>query len=641
MLVKDTRPYVAKIKDSVVDQMRKANVDATAEGAEVAVAQIAKAQVDAFAGANAMAPAAARSLLADVLAAAKNELQGDMAALAVKVGVAETNQRVSAQILATRDHLLGSYDPRALKGVAASTPQQRQQDLAALAPLAGVFAWGIGHDAAYANAAVDTALGAADKTAKQNEAAGGLAVHTRRAHMPAEQLRMLGDDALVIDAVARTGKGIVGALGSMAQPSLPTAGKGFVDQVKAMTDPFAAATPSFSLSPETRKHLLQVGAELRNIQHAADTDASPDGAALKAAFAANPVGHEALLGAQIAWVKEQLGGDDRYQGDYKHGDELHPKTLVRNLPIVVAAIEGTLRASRVVDDVLDQGLAYHQGAPSSDAHDLQLFLEASARWAIATKDPQAKNAVHARAVATESSLQLVTSRGLTGDTARAVLPKVYAALDKIARASGDEFIKPDGLKASGSSLVAMRNAGELLAALHGESGAAASAAWQQKALALTQRASLQDVALVVQEQFGRGAVSSDGATLRAQMGDKFASDAWFVGHVTGKDDKGSAVRQFPTAEEQLAAGKQPLSADERKDLAALLFACNVGWKQGQAFRGEGDRSRVDSTLRDGVYDAYETLVRARGDDLAAVYVVLKDAWEALEKGEVVAKEAGA
>jgi hypothetical protein len=131
-----------------------------------------------------------------------------------------------------------------------------------------------------------------------------------------------------------------------------------------------------------------------------------------------------------------------------------------------------------------------------------------------------------------------------------------------------------------------------------------------------------------------------GDALRKKLTELNAGDDWFVGHVAGvayeggkpklTDGKTTNERLHPSREELTAAGKKPLSAGEIEDALALFFAANTGWKQ-QSERK--DASRVDSSLRGGVFDNYANLGEARGDSLTSLYNLLKDAWELLTKAE--------
>jgi predicted nucleic acid-binding protein len=284
----------------------------------------------------------------------------------------------------------------------------------------------------------------------------------------------------------------------------------------------------------------------------------------------------------------------------------------------------------VLERMADSG--YFRNLPSDDAFFLQNMLEGAGRWAIASKDLPEANRIHSGAVAFESTLSLLSALGYRGEESRARQTPVYKTLNAMAFDAGKEFYTEGGTGASAAPVVALRHAGDLLAALHPE----AKRDWTAYALSLSQRATIEDVDAVREKLFG--GTSSNGTTgeaWREKMGERYKDDAWFVGHVTGRDpkDASKSVAQYPTAAENKAKGLAALTEAERRDFATILFAANVTWKSGQAYRGRNDLTRTDSALRDGVYDTYENLIRIDDDPERANYVVLKDAWELREKGQ--------
>ncbi|MCC7075243.1 MAG: hypothetical protein IT383_28280 [Deltaproteobacteria bacterium] len=64
-----------------------------------------------------------------------------------------------------------------------------------------------------------------------------------------------------------------------------------------------------------------------------------------------------------------------------------------------------------------------------------------------------------------------------------------------------------------------------------------------------------------------------------------------------------------------------------------FVTANTGRKQ-QTERK--DASRIDASLRQGVFDNYAKLGAAKGDTLTAIDNLLKDAWELLTKAEQLA-----
>jgi hypothetical protein len=300
--------------------------------------------------------------------------------------------------------------------------------------------------------------------------------------------------------------------------------------------------------------------------------------------------------------------------------------------VAVAALDGLRRAIRVVDQVTAEGSGYFRNLPSDDAFFLQNMLEGAGRWAIASKDLPEANRIHSGAVAFESTLSLLSALGYRGEEARARQTAVYKTLNAMAFDAGKEFYAEGGSGASAAPVVALRHAGDLLAAVH----PGAKKDWTAYALSLSQRASIEDVDAVREKLFGgRSSKGATGEAWREEMGERYKDDAWFIGHVTGRDpkDASKSVAQYPTAAENKAKGLAPLTEAEQRDFATMLFAANVTWKSGQAYRGRNDLTRTDSALRDGVYDTYENLIRTDDDPERANYVVLKDAWELREKGQ--------
>jgi DNA-binding phage protein len=644
-ITKDVGAYVKQVKAQIVDSLKSAQVQPGSEAAGTQILQLARTAVDAFVAKNGnIPPAVARALLEKALGEVQKEVQSDIADLIAREGGPRTLLKKAGEIRENVDKSLAKANPALFDQMRIENADRAELSkvLGTVSPLASVCGGPDGHDYLWANRIETTAQGAADMSASQRQAQGELPIETRQTQLPFAELRELGVDSLMLKALSESAQGVDGVFQALALKdeiaSLPKDDKGFQSGVKGLPGGYGGGF-SFDASPRTLALLERTEHQLRTIQEIADRDTSPDGALIKEALAKPELAlaKAVLMGAQVMYVKTDMGREQPRLQNPKHFDQLSGHRAARNLPIAVAAIEGAKLATRIVSDVIDKGLSYYSQMPGEDAFYMQRMLEATARWAMQSKDPQQMNEIHGRAVALESSLSLVTTLGLYGDDARKVLPNVMQVMNDVALASGDHFIRPDGKKASASSLVAMERAGALLKALHpGKNPAWSDADWQKHALDVTQRASVQDVASVVTQRFGREELPKDGAELRQIMGERFKADEWFIGRVTGQDaaDPSKSVRQFPIAEELRAEGKKPLDAEEQKDLAALLFACNAGWKQGQVFRG-GDR--VDSTVREGVYDAYENLVRARGDAVQALYVVLKDAWEALEKGEMVAK----
>ena len=644
-ITKDVSPYIKNVKAQIVADLQSAKIRTDDVTAGTQVLKVARAAVDAFVKKNGnIPPSVASALLERALGEVAREMQGEIADLIAKEGGPRTQLKKAGEIKESVDKTLGKANPAVFDAMRVENADAKElaSVFAALAPLAAICGAPDGHNHLFAERVESTAAGDVDMSKEERAASGMPAIETRQTQMPFAELRDLGVDTLMMKALAESAQGIQGVFEGLvhkdAVTALPTDDAGFLAGVQALQTAHGAAadvTATYAPSPKTMALLERLEHQLRTVQEVADRDTSARGDLIKETLAKPELAlaKSALMGAQVMYVKSDLAREKPRLKAPKHFDQLSGHRAARNLPVVVAAIEGAKLAARIMNDIVENGVAFFHNMPSEDAFYMQRMLEATARWAITIKDPQQKNEVHATAVAMESSLSLVTTLGHKGDDARKLLPGVTRVLKDIALASGDHFIRPDGQKASASSLVAMERAGELLAALH----PGAKRDWQAHALDLKGRASVQDIAKIVNLMFGRDALPTDGVTLRTMMADRFAGDEYFISHVTGKKKDGAADRTFPTAEEQRAVGKKALSDDELRDYAAILFACNVGWKQGQVFRGEGDRTRVDSTLRDGVFDSYENLVRARGDALAALYVVLKDGWEALDKGEKLEK----
>ena len=144
----------------------------------------------------------------------------------------------------------------------------------------------------------------------------------------------------------------------------------------------ASVTRRASNSPKTFALLERTEHQLRTIQEIADRDTSKDGALIKEALARPDMAlaKQALMGAQVMYVKTDMGRSEPRLASPKHFDNLSGHRAVRNLPIVVAAIEGAKLASRIINDVVEKGLDFYKNMPGEDAFYMQRMLEASARW---------------------------------------------------------------------------------------------------------------------------------------------------------------------------------------------------------------------------------------------------------------------
>ncbi|MBI1946573.1 MAG: hypothetical protein HYS27_12805 [Deltaproteobacteria bacterium] len=662
--IKDTLPHVNKLKGTLTTEIGKLKLDPDQNVAAVQVAQTAKAVVDAYlkgAGQEGLVPPSVRrEMTATALQTVARELTASAATLAATVGAAATVARAGKREVDGMVARLSQFNPTAevWKGAHLAGADQLAEALSGLASFAAVA--NHGHSYHYGLSALDTAgpspsgLGAPvlDQSASSREAQTGAKVRIRANHLPLDVLQELaatGDPIArnnLVRAHAETANGVYATLSMLASKDLPKAGAGFVEGMRKHQDPLTATAPSFSLSKNVDFTLESAGAQLSAIWHAFDNGAP---GALDKALKDNPLGKQFLVAAQLGFVKNQLVGEDRYQGNYKHADELSPETLVRNLPTALAAIEGLRTANRSAAAVFS-GDASSQGAISASGFDQQLLLEAGAQWAMQAKDVNVRQEIFANVCATEAAQTL--GEMLSGGNAthgRNVAGKVQSVLRDIALDSAQEYTKAGGGGASASTLVGVKHGGELLKAMHDGKPPRTDAEWQQRALDIASRISLQDVADIAAKFFGRDALPKelqDGNALRAKLTELNKGDDWFVGHVAGVAYEGGAPkltngqptqeRLHPSREELKAAGKKPLDAGEMQDALALFFAANTGWKQ-QTERK--DASRVDSSLRGGVFDNYANLGAGKGDSLTAIYNLLKDAWELLTKAEKLAPAA--
>lgn len=655
--VKDTLPHVNKLKGTLSTEISKIKLDPDQNVAAVQVAQTAKAVVDAYlkgAGQEGLVPPSVRrEMTATALQTVARELSTSTASLAATVGAAATLARAGKREIDNMVSRLTQFNPNAevWKGTHLAGPEKRADAFAGLASFAAVA--NHGHSYHYGLSALDTAgpsatgMGAPvfDQSAQDRMAQTGANVRVRANHLPLDVLQELaatGDPIArgnLVRAHAETASGVYATLSNLADGNLPKAGAGFVDQMKNRKDPLIDAKASFSLSKDVDFTLESAGAQLAAIWHAYDNGAP---GALDKALKDNPLGREFLVAAQLGFVQNQLVGEDRYKGNYKHADELSPETLVRNLPTALAAIEGLRTANRSANAVLS-GDSSAQGAISASGFDQQLLLEAGAQWAMQAKDPAVRQAIFANVTATEGAQTLGEMLGKGSKQAADIAASVLPVLRDISLASAQEYTKQGGLGASGSTLVGVQHAGALLKALHHGKPSMSDAQWQERALSVASRITLQDVADIAERFFGRDALPKDlqdGNALRAKLTELNKGDDWFVGHVAGVAYEGgapkltngatTAERLHPSREELQASGGKRLDETELKDALVLFFAANTGWKQ-QTERK--DASRVDSSLRGGVFDNYANLGAAKGDSLTAIYNLLKDAWELLTKAE--------
>ncbi len=657
--------HAAKIQQQLRQEIGALKLDGNSAKAAVQIAQVTQAVVARTLDAGLQSPEKIREVRASALAMLGHELsslaqqagaantaaaQKHLALLAAQVGAAATLVRdgnTEVQSMRTR---LAAFSPTKLEfdGVQMPSLHNIADAVAALAVHASIH--NRAHSDHFGLAATDTALGVQDASGAQSKADGGADVRTRTTHLPLHKLQELaatGDAGAVANltkAIATTASGVFSALQmfvGVQAGGAQSEGKALSDIIGALSITGASAIenakPMFGLKREMQLLIERSGAELNTAWTAYDRG-DDVGAALKDL----PFAQAWLRAAVFGFIKNSVdSGADVQQ--FKHPDALSAATLMRGLPIVLGALEGM----RHVDAMLSKQFAGDlstQGRVSESGLDHQLTLEVGAQVAGKFATADLRQGFFADVVASEASPTLAAALTKNAGQARRIAGEVKPVLQRIALQAAQHYTKDDGLKASGSTLVAVQNGGSLLAAVRKAQGIDVKGDAQREALKLGERISLEDVVDMAVKNFGREpppAGVTSGEQLRAWLRDANLADDWFVGRVAGveyeggkpkldADGKQVRCRMHPSRAELQAAGKNPLSASERDDAVVLMFAANTGWKQ-QTERN--DLSRVDSQQRGMVFNQYGALGGAVGDNNAGVYNLLKDAWEVLTKCE--------
>ncbi|MEZ4272952.1 MAG: hypothetical protein R3C68_16420 [Myxococcota bacterium] len=338
-----------------------------------------------------------------------------------------------------------------------------------------------------------------------------------------------------------------------------------------------------------------------------------------------------MQGAQTGWVSLDQNKQHPRYADPKHIDDLTPSTAVRNLPAVVGMIEGCKEAMGIIRGIALQGLPFVGGKPGIELLKLQYALEASATWTFGLKDPVKQNEAHSRIVAIGSAMTSLALVGKRDEEFYRALPETIAAMKTAVFEAGEAFYLGDKPGQKMAAKVGLKHAPRILTAL-GFEKPAEQATWKGWMQDITNRMSLEDQGRIA-ELLGRKPIQQEGEALRAYYADRFKADEWFVSKVTGaKPGEGvapaeTASERIPTRAELAARGKEPLTDQEIRLLAALDSILNATWIKGQPFRGS---DRTQSDVREGVYDSYPNLA-SKSSELDAGYVIGKDSWEAFEK----------
>jgi hypothetical protein len=619
--------------EQVADQLRQLDAQDPAK-AQLEMHKVATAAVQAHTQAGGFTSLDEAKMRAQALTGAAQILRGQEAPGAI-VDVAELVARQAEQGAEIQERVaikLGEY--KKTDGVL-PTGFEAASVFSLLRPLAPVLGLSWTHDPHFGQNVGKTAVGDGPEVRGQ----GRDAIHQRDTFLPVAEAVELAqipgadgkpNDGKLLKIIAESGGGIDGTMQGLAlylNDLLPSKEKFSAQAAKELPDMLSIARPSAQAFDKVDSMLERTGYELARIREASDRDAG-DGAAIRQAFAQNELGRGALEAAQTMWVRYDQNKEKPRFANPKHFDELTPSTAVGNLPAVLGAIEGTRAAMNTLRGLADRGLEFIAGKPSNELFMLQHALEASGHWALGLKDNKQKNEVHSRVVALSSAAQTLALIGKRNDDFFARLPNVMEAFNPMLFAAGEEFYKEGGKGAKVAAKIALEHSPNILASL---GFVEPKQGWIPHIKDLVARASIEDVAKVT-EMFQRAPIAKTGEELREEFAVRYKNDEWFIGHITGANGE----EKLPTAKELAEAGKKPLSDDERRELSVIFFALNGTWIKGQPFRADGDRTRIMADKRDGVYDAYANLVGAKYDTSAAIYVVLKDLWEAVEKSRALA-----
>lgn len=613
-----------QLSNAVVQDL--AEIDHTDAGYVAKAIEIIQSKLDAFEKEAPLPPLVSAKLAAQVAGSVVGTLQfmkGEQAALEAQKAATMLSQ--TAAIREREELILGRFGVVPPHAEPPPVPKGFAQTLSAYSGLAGTLGAKVSHDSYVRYEQANTVLGD-----RANEV-GQYRKRSRTFMLPFDVILDKAKDPAdgLLQTVIRLNKdGITDTLLGLADAENGplTEVDGYVEHARALPDHFSGELPNFDMSVETERYLYRVGAELKELYEAAEHDPTT------VPWEDYPTATAALASAHDRWVQRNSErADDADKVPFAHCD---PRTKARNIPVLLATIDGILRARDAIQDIMLKGVIRKGGAISEAGFGLQMHLVASARSAHGENNPLTRrhadamtaslktdvdaqamfhraNQIHARAVADESAVLMMHGAGIHD---MSVLAKCHQILTKACTAAGEEFL-PDGRGADGAAPVALEHMGELLSALHSEMPNLSREGAQEYAIDLLRRATIDDLADLMPEGFHRAGVEERGDELIAALKDITPESDYFY----------EQIDSLPIRDE----GSKPLNEVERRDLGAMLRLVNATWKAGQVHRvrndkGEMDWSRADPAQREAVYNPYDLLVTGAGQEHKALFMVVKD-----------------
>lgn len=383
----------------------------------------------------------------------------------------------------------------------------------------------------------------------------------------------------------------------------------------------AGDRPSFLLSDDLRRYLQTLGAQL----HCVWEDVEQDRNDIRINWDRAPEAKKALAATHDQWVKSNP--DRAGPGDLVPFEDQTPRDQARNLPPLMSAIDGILKAEGAMRDLLiDGAVAEHNGRVTNAGKRMQLHLVTAARAGIAGvhEGKQAieagdvekgmarieeANRIHARAIADEGAILAARAAGIRD--LKDVGPGWEVAY-RLGIQAGREMYVEGGRKTDAGPAIALEHMGEWIHAMLGSQLDAPVFADLKDELstpegcqALAERligeGTVGDTKLLVETEFGRS-VEQSGPELLAKWDAEVDRDDPYSGWIVEMLD-------IAKANEAKAGGRASLSEGEQKVLDLVLRLANILWKAAQVHRASvDDASRVSPIDRGGVFNPYEVLV---------------------------------